>query len=190
MCRAQVEIHTLLEHQYGLKVAGKFMPHATIKGFFKTGASVEELIARLDPVMHDRPAFEVHNGGPIAFSDVAIVLTIQRLADGSRNEALQALHTAALDALLPIVAPDCRFSNGEWRYERFEAHLTLAMRDLQEPFIGEVLELLRELGPIGPGSFLADTFHLYRFTSDDWDGTWWETMRWELLHGWRLPRPD
>jgi 2'-5' RNA ligase len=162
------------------------MPHATIKGFFLTEATEADLIARLDPVMDGRAPIEIHNGGPIAFSDVAIVLTIQRLAGGARNEALQSLHEAVMDVLLPVVSPECRFSKTEWIREKFEAHLTLAMRDLQAAFVDEILEFLDDLGPIGPKRFIADTFHLYRFTSDDWAGRWWETMKWELVHGWRL----
>jgi 2'-5' RNA ligase len=187
MCRAQVEMHTILQHQYGLVAAGKFMPHATIKGFFETEVAESELVSRLDPVMAGRAPIEVYNGGPVAFGESAIVLTIQRLQDGSRNEALQSVHDAALDALLPTLArPDDHFTGREWKRERFEAHLTLAMADIPAGFAGEIFEFVNELGPVGPARFTADTFHLYRFSSDDWGGKWWETLTWELVHGWRL----
>ena len=34
MSRAQAELHDIVARQYGSMCAGRFMPHATIKGFF------------------------------------------------------------------------------------------------------------------------------------------------------------
>src|SRR5262245_38923437 len=127
MCRAQVELHDLLERQYGLQVAGKFMPHATIKGFFKPAVDEEELIARLDPVAKGSRPIPVHNGGPIAHGKSSIVLTIRDLVDGFRNLPLQDIHEAAMDALGPAISKDCDFSGREGVREHFHAHLTLAM---------------------------------------------------------------
>jgi 2'-5' RNA ligase len=186
MCRAQVAIHQLLERQYGLRVAGKFMPHATIKGFFKPAMPEAEVIARLDRVAAGRRPFHVHNGGVISFGKSAVVLTIQRLADGSRNQALQDVHEAAMDALHPAIASDCDFSPREWTRERFEAHLTLAMADIEATYFDEIISFVHDLEPIGPADFIADTFHLYAFWSDDWSGRWGETLRWELRRSWRL----
>ena len=44
----QAEVHDLLARQYNLRVAGRFMPHATIKGFFRSDAPVAEMVAALD----------------------------------------------------------------------------------------------------------------------------------------------
>ena len=72
--RAQAEIQDLLKRQYGLKVAGALMPHATIKGFFKSSASVEEMIALIDPVMTDRDPVPVYSSGPFPFGKGVTVL--------------------------------------------------------------------------------------------------------------------
>jgi len=184
--RAQAEIHDLLKRQFGLRVGGQFMPHATIKGFYKSSAPVEEMIARLDPVMAAHQPFPVYNAGPVKFGTKGIALDVQHMPDGRRNEALQAVHEQVLDVLLPLVAADCNFTWDDWVRERFQAHLTLAMADLTELLIDEVYDFIRELGTVEPSVFTADSFHLYAFESDDWHGAWWETMSWRLLHSWRL----
>ena len=71
-------------------------------------------------------------------------------------------------------------------YERFRAHLTLAMANVPERFFEEVLAFVREADPIGPSSFLAETVQLLAFHSEDWEGRWWETLRWRLLRSWPL----
>lgn len=189
MCRAQAEMHELLRRQYGLRAAGVFMPHATIKGFFRTDAPVAELAARLDAVLAGRRPFPVHNGGVVRFGDAGIGLTIQRMPDGAVNVPLQALHDAALAALLPLVRPDCDFTPNEWAGPRFEAHLTLAMADIPLRFFDEIERFVRAAEPIGPPGFEADTLQLFAFTSDDWTGRYWEILGWELLRSWRLARP-
>lgn len=186
MCRAQAEIHDLLTRQYGLRVAGTFMPHATIKGFFRSDQSPAELVARLDPVLIGRPPFVVHNGGVVPYATLAIVLTIQRAPDGSINAPLQALHEAVFEAVAPAVHPECAFTAGEWHGPRFEAHLTLAMSDIPGFAFTEILRFVQDAEPIGPPSFLAETVQLFAFESDDWSDRWWETMRWTLLHSWTL----
>ncbi len=186
MSRAQAEVHDLLKRQYGLKVGGVFMPHATIKGFFKSSASIEEMIALIDPVMADRDPFPVYSSGPVPFGNVGIALSIQTMPDGRINQALQDVHEAVLDVLLPIVAEDCNFTWDDWVRERFHAHLTLAMADIPEELFDEILAFIRDLEPIGPAVFTAEAFHLFSFESDDWNGSWGETLTWNLLHSWWL----
>lgn len=186
MCRAQAEIHALLERQYGLRVAGRFMPHATIKGFFRSDASQTDLVAALDQGVAGRAAFTVYNRGLVAHGRSGIALNVQQTPTGATNEPLQALHEAAWAALLPFVHPDCDFTPREWAGSRFHAHLTLAMTDLPERWFDEILAFLRDLEPIGPASFRADTLHLYAFTSDAWAGAWWESLRWTHMYTWVL----
>ena len=186
MCRAQAELHDLLARQYGLQAAGRFMPHATIKGFFRTAEPVAELVARLDGALAGRAPILVHNGGVVPFLNLAIVLTVQRLPDGGPNGPLQALHETAWAALRPAVHPDCEFTPGEWHGPLFEAHLTLAMADIPAPLFDEVLAFVQDAEPVGPVSFVADTFHLVAFGSDDWAGRYWNTLQWEVVHSWRL----
>ena len=89
---------------------------------------------------------------------------------------------------MPLVDPECEFTRKEKElaYERYRAHLTLAMADLPGQLFDEVLLFVREAGPIGPSSFLAETVQLVAFRSEDWEGPWWETLRWRLLRSWPL----
>lgn len=190
MSRAQAVIHDLLARQYNLRVAGRFMPHATIKGFFRSDAPVAEMVSRLDKALADKQPVPIANGGPIAFGKAAIVLDIHLDETGAPNQALQAFHEAAIGVLLPFVHPDCNFTPNEWLGPMFHAHLTLAMADLRLQFAAEVLDFIRDLGPIGPDRFIADTFQLFALTSPDWSGDWWRNFEWELLQSWRLGLPS
>lgn len=186
MSRAQVEIHELLAHQYNLHVAGRFMPHATIKGFFRSDAAVETMIERLDATLAGRQSFPVYNRGIIELSPTGFGLNVHQTPDGQRNEALQDLHQRVLDALLPLVHSDCNFTPGEGLGERFFAHLTLAMADIPPQFYAEIVQFTRALEPIGPASFPATTIQLFAFTSQQWTGAWGTDFAWQLLHSWTL----
>lgn len=186
MCAAQVRLHSLLSHQYGLQVAGRFMPHCTVKGFFRSNASEEEIRARAATITAGAEAFAVASQGVVPFGDRAIVLPISGMPDGSKNVALQSLHEKALEALLPIVSLECPHTPTESLGERFHAHLTLAMADIPAPQFDEILAFCQELEPIGPATFMAERLHLFAFDSDDWDGAWWESFRWRLVDSWRL----
>lgn|GEM_PF-516679 len=185
-CRALAAMYDLLQRQYGLRIAGRFMPHATVKGFFRSDAAPAEMVACLDHALTGLQAFPVTNRGPIRYGPTSIVLDIHHEESGERNDPLQALHEAVLGALLPLVHHDCAFTRVEGLADRFHAHLTLAMIDLPSWLGDEVLTFLQDLGPVGPARFTADTLHLFAFRSDAWDGAWWETMSWVPLHGWRL----
>lgn len=186
MCRAQAEVHDLLARQYSLRVAGRFMPHATIKGFFRSDASAKQLAAAIDGFVTNHQPFAVHNRGPLLFGSSAIVLDIQHDASGRPNQALQALHRDAINALLPLVHPDCEFTPIEWLGDRFFAHLTLAMADLNVEFAEEVLEFVQEAMKLGPDTFVATTVQLFAFRSAAWNGAWWQDFEWDLLRSWRL----
>lgn len=189
MCAAQVSMHQLLEHQYGLRAAGKFTPHCTVKGFFKSSAPEAEIRARAATITEGLESFPVWNNGLFRWGDEAIVLTIMRDPEGARNIPLQRLHERALDTLLPLIDDDCTFTAGEGSGDRFEAHLTLAMADIELRFFDEILELCRRLAPIGPKCFPAERLHLYAFESEDWPGAWWETLTWRLVDSWSLRVP-
>ncbi|MBA3528277.1 MAG: 2'-5' RNA ligase family protein [Propionibacteriaceae bacterium] len=186
MCRAQAEVHALLARQYNLHVAGRFMPHATIKGFFRSDAPVAEIVEHLDRAMRSRSPVNLTNRGPIAFGGTSIVLDVHHDVSGEINGALQALHEAAIEQLLPLVHLACNFTPNEWLGPMFFAHLTLAMADLDERFAEEVMAFVGDLGPIGPSQFLADTFQLFAFRSNHWTGEWWHDFGWTMLHSWRL----
>jgi 2'-5' RNA ligase len=188
MSRAQAEVHDVLERQYGLRAAGKFMPHATIKGFFRSEASEGSIAARLDAVLGGREAFEVFNGGVVPFGRDGMAIDINSTPEGTPNVPLQDLHRATMDAVMPLVDPACEFTRKEREsaHERFRAHLTLAMADVPERSFEEVLAFVRGADPIGPSSILADTVQFVAFHSEDWEGRWWETLRWRLLRSWPL----
>ncbi len=186
MSRAQIELHEVVAHQYGSMCAGRFMPHATIKGFYRSDATVDEMVAALDPVMASNQPFEVTNGGLITMGRGGVVIDIQHDGAGEPNAAMVALHRGVFGAVRPLVHPDCAFTQGEPALDAFHAHLTVMMGDIPRGLEAEILEFLRDAEPVGPGAFTAERLHLVALRSDAWDGRWWETMRWTLLHSWRL----
>jgi 2'-5' RNA ligase len=187
MSRAQAEIHDIVARQYGSMCAGRFMPHATIKGFFRSDASVDAMVAALDPVMAGHAPIDVYNRGVIPFGrSGGPVLDIHHLEDGRSNAGLQRFHEDVFTALGPLIHGECDFTPVESAMERFRAHLTLAMGDIPKGLAEELLAFLDDAGPIGPGAFIADRFHLVACRSRQWSGPYWETMQWTLLHSWRL----
>ncbi len=186
MCRAQAELHDLLKRQFGAITAGQFMPHATIKGFFRSDATIAGMKAALDPVMSGRAPFPVVNNGPVPFGKSSAIINIMQDEFGQHNAALQQIHEDAFAALLPLVHPDCNFTSHEWSGGKFFAHLTLLQSLPREDFFDEVYAFIQDAEPIGPRRFMAEYFHLYAFRSDDWYGDWGSTMRWEMLHSWKL----
>lgn len=86
MAQAQAEIHDLIARQYGSTTAGKFMPHATIKGFFWSDAPVTDMVRALDPVMAKLEPFDVVNGGIIPFGgNGSIVIDVHHNTTGSQT---------------------------------------------------------------------------------------------------------
>jgi 2'-5' RNA ligase len=186
MSRAQSEVHEVLRRQFGLEVGGKFMPHGTIMGFHRSDATIVELAAAIDGVLSGRKPFTITNRGPRPHGRSGISLDIHANADGTPNASLVDLHHEIFAALAPLAHPECEFAWGDWSRERFRAHLTLAMADIPDWLFDELMEFVRDFGQIGPHTFVADSFHLYAFQSDDWGGKWWDTMSWRDLAGWRL----
>lgn len=65
--RAQRAIHDLLRAQGNLRVAGRFMLHATLKGFFRSDALLDQVIEQLDRALAGVPSFAVSNNGVLRF---------------------------------------------------------------------------------------------------------------------------
>lgn len=185
MSRAVVEAHRLLKAQYNLKAAARFMPHATLKGFFRSDARPETIMARLDAAMAGWQPFTVYNNGVGPFGPSSIVIGLRERADGSPNPHLYELQERAWIALEPLIHPDCEFSPRDPRglsgSNPFHPHVTLAMGDLRPELQEEVLAFLQEGAPLGPGRFTATICHLYRFEAD-WSGAWWQTLTWEHIY--------
>lgn len=186
MSRAQAEMHDLLERQFGLIGGGVFMPHATLKGFFRSDAPVAEIEAAFDRAVEGHKPFTVYNSGPVGWGRGSVVIDIQNTPDGETNAALQALHESGWNAITQHIHPDCTFTPIEGAMQNFRAHLTLAMADLRDEFFDEVMEFIAAAGPIGPDTFTAEYVHLFAFRSKDWTGRWWETLEWSLMRSWRL----
>ncbi len=186
MCRAQAEMHDLLRRQFGLVCGGVFMSHATVKGFFRSDAPVTDIVAAFDTAVAGREPFPVYNNGLDSWGPSSILLNINNMPDGTPNQPLKSIHEAGWHAIMPLVPDDCAFSMVEPALDNFSAHLTLAMADLKPEFHDEVYDFVKEAAPIGPDSFLAEYFHLFAFHSENWKGDWWSTLRWQLLHSWKL----
>lgn len=186
MSKAQIDMHVALERQFGLIGGGVFMPHATIKGLFRSDASIDELCTAIDYAVLGHQPFDVINGGIATPDRRSIFINTHLMEDGSVNEPQHQLHHDVFSALKPLIHPDCDFTPREWAEDRFFAHHTLAMSDLEEWFFDEVWAYVRAAEPIGPPSFTAEWFSLYAFQSDAWDGPWWESLEWRLLRSWKL----
>ena len=186
MCRAQAEIHDLLERQFGLVTAGAFMPHATVKGFFRSDATIPELVAAVDRALAGRPPFAVVNNGPVPLGRGGVSLNVHHDERGQLNRELQATHEAVFNGLAPCVHPACDFTPREGALDAFFAHLTLAMADVPDFLFDELFAFLQEAEPIGPRRFMAEYFHLFAFRSAKWSADWWSTLEWSLLHTWKL----
>ncbi len=183
-------MHDLLRRQFGLVAGEAFMPHATIKGFFRSDATIAEIVVAVDVAVRHRPPFTVVNNGPVPFGRGGVSLDVQHGDNGERNEAIQALHEAVFTGLTPLIHEACDFTPRERAMERFFAHLTLAMADIPNFLFDEVHAFIRDAEPIGPRRFTAEYLHLFAFRSDDWSGEWWHSLRWSLLHAWKLVGPD
>jgi len=189
MSRAQSELHRVLKAQYSLTTAGLFMPHATLKGFFRSAVEPAMMIEQLDQALATWQPFTVYNNGVGPFGPRSIVIGLRNMPDGTPNLALFDLQARVWQALKPLVHPDCEFTPrdpfGLDGPNPFHPHLTLAMADLRPELQDEVLAFITEGGPVGPPQFVADTCHLFRFTAE-WDGEWWHSLSWEPLHSWQV----
>ncbi|MGB3714886.1 MAG: 2'-5' RNA ligase family protein [Candidatus Promineifilaceae bacterium] len=185
VARRIVEVHSMLRKQFGFTAADKFQAHATLKGFFKcSGCSADPLIRSLDPVFKSQDVLPVHFNG-FHIDEVGVGLDISRLGD-RLNKELTDLRSSIVDAVLPFVAPDCDFAERDLG-SPFKAHITLAFRDISPDIRESVLAYLRPV-PLPSEPFVADTFHLLEFYSQEWEGSWDRTLTWRLLHSWRLER--
>lgn len=190
LSRAQTEVHDLLRRQYGLISGGLFMPHATVKGFFRSAAPPEELGERLNASLAGWQPFTAWNNGVIRMGRAGIVISAKSLPDGRDNEAWHGLQDRAWSALEPVIDPACEFTpidgRGRTGANPFHPHFTLAMADVRAEILDEVMAFLQQDGPVGPPEFRIEALHLFRFRAN-WQGAWWHTLTWELLRSWWQP---
>jgi len=182
--RQVAEIHRLLEKQFGLKAAGRFQVHATLKGFFKkTPGPLEPITARLDDVFANQNPLLVA-AEDLRRDEIGFGLNLS-LLNGATNQPLFDFRERIVDAVRPFIAPDCDFVAADLGVP-FRAHITLAFRDIPAPYYDQIVDWVQDALP-GPQPFLASTFHFLEFHSSQWEGAWWEDLSWRLLKSWRLP---
>ena len=183
IARPVTEVHQMLHKQFGFVAASRFQVHVTIKGFFKkVDGPLTELNDRLDAVFTKQRPFPVHFSG-FRIDDVGIGLDISQIGDTANPEML-ALREQVVTAVRPFIAPDCDFVEADLG-EPYKAHITLALRDIPLNMYDDVLAYLQD-APLPNNPFIAQTYHFLQFSSQDWNGKWWETLQWQLLNSWRV----
>jgi 2'-5' RNA ligase len=178
-----MEIHLMLRKQFGLDAADRFQVHATVKGFFKkVEGPVDPLVERLDAIFLEQQPFAIHLNG-YRNDEIGIGLNVS-LADGKPNKALYAFREQVVAVVRPFIAPDCDFVASDLG-NPYEAHITLAFRDVPLSLYGDVLAYLAD-APLPTTPFVARDFHFLQFFSEEWDGRWWQSLRWNLIKSWHL----
>ena len=181
--------HDVFENEFGAITAGRFMVHCTIKGFTKLapGASPESLIPAFDRLFEEAAPFEVEIKPPWVSSGVkpgeSILLWLEKTPE------FQKFHNDVWEIIKPHVADDCLFTSNEWLGERFPPHLTLVQTDLPaEPVIlAQAMALADYVYTNLPAhTFLAHDLQLVEFESGDWAGSWWKSLRYRQIKGWKL----
>ncbi|WDV56474.1 2'-5' RNA ligase family protein [Streptomyces coeruleorubidus] len=189
-CAAVTAVTSQLRAQYGVVSAGAFPPHATLAGSRHITAPIEEIIAAVTRGLAEASAFTVHNAG-IRRQGAGLVYDVHHLADGiTPNTSFTDLAALVDEAVVPLETPAPNPAEDRFAADTFRAHLSLVSHDMDvRPDLSEELEeYVRALPVSFPQSFPADAVALYRTRSDDWSGRWWQTLTWEHLHTWRLPR--
>lgn len=182
--------HHLLRSEFNCRVAGAFMVHCTLKGFFKLadGATPADFTPALDELFARTPAFDTELTGLWPYVNPT-KLQSSVLLGMDRTSQFHALHNAIWDVVRPYIAPDCLFSPREPAGNDFPPHITLAQDDVPpEPgLIAQVLDLCQHIYDTSlKGRFMARDLQLIEFYSEDWAGKWGDTLRFRQLKGWRL----
>jgi hypothetical protein len=189
-CAAVTAVTTQLRAQYGIVSAGAFPPHATLVGSRHITAPAEEIVAAVTRGLADASAFTVHNAG-VRRQGVGLVYDVHHLADGiTPNPAFVDLAARVDKAVAPLETPAPNPAEHRFDRDTFRAHLSLVSHDMyvRPDLSEEVEEYVNGLPVPLPESFPGDRVTLYRTRSDDWTGRWWQTLTWEHVHTWRLPR--
>ena len=186
---ALTQAHQVLAATYNATAARRFAPHCTIKGFTKLapGATPEALIPALDAIFAHTPAFPTEIYPPWVSSSgsggESVLLWLKK------SPAFLRLHAEVWNTLLPFIAHDCPFTPEEPAGPNFPPHITLVQYQLPgEPgLLAQGLELCRHIFETLPGrTFVARDLQLVEFQSADWEGAWWDTLRFRQIKGWRL----
>lgn len=177
------ETHALLRKQFGFAAADRFPVHCTVKGFFKKNdRPAEDLQKDLDAFFGNRKSFPVsveeYRTDPIGFG--LSLLT----KDGKTNQTFLDFRKELVAVTNPYIAENCDFIAHDLG-RPYHPHITFSFRDIPNELYDNIFKWMEE-GPDFMGSFLADTYHFLEVFSEDWGGSWWESLTWQLLASWRL----
>ncbi|MFV1949434.1 MAG: 2'-5' RNA ligase family protein [Anaerolineales bacterium] len=177
------EAHALLRKQFGFSAADRFPVHCTIKGFFKKNdLKSADLKNDLDAFFEGQKALPVSvedfRVDPIGFGLSLLTL------DGETNQAFLKFRQELVEITKPYIADDSDFNDHALSHP-FHPHITFSFRDIPNDLYDNVFEWMED-GPDFKGPFLADTYHFLEVFSEDWNGSWWESISWRLLASWRL----
>jgi len=190
-CRAQIELHTLLQHQFGLIAGRVFPPHATLLGNIAVTAGEADLLGRLTAVARRHAPFTMYNKGLSQYNE-GIAYDVHELPGGAPNQRLVDLAVDIERELAPVRGrTDTDYMTGQTSTEGFRAHLTVAGQDytLRRDLHDEVWRYAEELAPAVPDSFAVGSVSVFRFHSDHWPSEWWKDMTWHHLRTIPLGEP-
>jgi 2'-5' RNA ligase len=177
------EVHYLLRKQFGFAAADRFPAHCTVKGFFKKNdLPARQLQNELDKFFQTQPPIPV-SVEDLRVDPIGFGLSLMSL-NGKTNTPFLKFRDKVVDITRPFIADDCDFKEHDLGRE-YHPHITFSFRDIPNEMYDHILKWVEE-GPDYTGHFMTTTFHFLEFFSEDWSGSWWESISWRLLHTWRL----
>ncbi len=183
LCSEILKMRQIVQDQYQINAALKFMIHMTMKGFFKPVSEIDKanLIKDLDELVSKYRQFEIYPDGLNIFNpDHALVVGFSR----ERNETLWQINEDCHISIEPYIAGDCDFTPRE--RNGFNPHITVSMVDASLETLQDVKNYLSDAMLISHGYKVKD-LKLYEFKSKAWHTTEWiYSLNWQILHSWRL----
>ncbi len=183
LSKGVAEVHYLLRKQFGFAAADRFPVHCTIKGFFKKNEkTASQLEKDLNLFFENKTALPVsvdkNRIDPIGFG-----LSLMN-RESIPNTPFLDFRENLVDITRPYIADDCDFIDHDLG-RPFHPHITLSFRDIPNELYDDIFAWM-DAGPDLKGPFLAETFHFMEIFSEDWEGSWWDTLTWRLIKSWRL----
>lgn len=189
-CLAVTTITSAVRQQFGMVSANAFPPHVTLAGITPILAPTESVIEAVEPAIKAAEQFEVVNAG-ITRRNIAITYDVNNSQNGQTSGEMLGLAIVINAALRPLAIQYEELKVDPFSAGTFHAHISLASHELRnrEDLREEVETFIHGLECPAPATFNAEIVSLYQFTSDDWSGCWWETLKWTHHKSWKLPSP-
>ena len=183
LSKGVAEVHYLLRKQFGFAAADHFPVHCTMKGLFKKNEKpASQLTEDLNQFFENKTALPV-SGDEYIIYPIGFGLSLMN-KDGIPNTPFLDFRENLVDITRPYIADDCDFIDHDLG-RPFHPHITFSFRDIPNELYDDIFAWM-EAGPDLKGPFLAETFHFMEIFSEDWEGSWWETLTWRLIKSWRL----